>query len=128
MTPQSENFNPNAKKDNGSCNLWKSKFLGKYKGTWKCESAQKDMTVVVADAAGDNVSLLLTFSDGAHNFRAKISSKNTFLIEPQPFTANDANYTVTGIGVLNTNSTITFECKYLLNGIETESCMFNGSK
>lgn len=128
MTPQSENFNPNAKKDNGSCELWKNRFLGDYIGTWKCNADQKEMTVTVADEEGDNVSLLLTFNDGSHHLIAKVNAKNSFKIEEQPYTAAGVNYTASGIGVLNTNSTITFECKYMLNGFETEACTFSGSK
>ena len=129
MTPQSENYNPDAKKDNGSCDLWKNKFLGTYSGTWKCDApTQKDMTVTVSDAEGDNVSLVLTFSDGSQKLITKVNTKNSFKIDAQAISTERGNETVSGIGLLNTNATITFECRYMIDGIESTTCIFNGSK
>ncbi|MBR9922840.1 MAG: hypothetical protein GYB31_18590 [Bacteroidetes bacterium] len=98
--PMSDNYDPEAQKDDGSCIPWSDKFIGTYAAERSCtgEVPQNGNLVVTRSSTGEQV-LLFTFDD--LNFTGEVVTTSSVIINNQTINYQGQEVNVSGTGSLD---------------------------
>ncbi len=80
----SHNFNPEADFDDGSCDLWRSKFLGDFNAVEKCANFYEYPMQIVSGVIDFDHIIIQNFGDFGINLNARASGE-AIIIDNQSF-------------------------------------------
>lgn len=120
--PASENFDPDARRDDGSCISVTEKFLGTYNVEEECSSDYYSYTMSVTASSSDDFGIIIAnFGDFQKAITAKVEG-DFISIPDQTINNNSGNISITsGLGEINGN-TLTITYSYTIDGSATEIC------
>ena len=122
--PKSDNYNPEARKDDGTCILWKDKFIGTFSGINNCTPGSS-FDITVTGTADD--STLIIEDNNQTIFNAYASSEFEATIPEQSQTSNGQQFTISGTFSLN-GSNFTMAYDFSSGGSNPVTCTATGSK
>lgn len=120
--PASENFDPDARRDDGSCIPVIDKFLGTYSVEEECSSDFYNYTMSITGSSSDDFGLVIAnFGDFQQPVTARVDG-DFISIPDQSFSNNNGSINITnGLGELQ-GSTLTITYSYTIDGSATEIC------
>lgn len=109
-----ENYDPDAVFDDGSCILARDKFLGTFHVSSECQS---DYSCVISEAPGDFAIVIVGLADTLGDIDAKIYGQNITIEQQQVNT----RVTIEGAGVYVEDNAISlsYRMRFTENGAET---------
>ncbi len=126
---QSDNYDPDAKEDDGTCIPWKNKFIASYTFTESCDgSTPATYTLTITPSASAENKVIMTLSDGVASlaFTATVTGETSLQIENQTVNAGGISLTIQGSGSIAGNTlSLNYIVSYL--GI-SENCSGTGIK
>ncbi|MCB0704564.1 MAG: hypothetical protein KDC34_04615 [Saprospiraceae bacterium] len=125
--PMSDNYNPDAKKDDGTCTPWRDKFLATYSVEQSCtgEAAKTGTLVASASSKGENMVL---FSFDGLNFTGTVATSTSIVIESQTINYQGQDVNITGSGAL-TESNKSLTLNFTISaGVVNSVCGISGTK
>ena len=120
--PASENYDPEAKDDDGTCIPITEKFLGTYTVLEECSTDTYTYTMSITDSSSDGFTIVMAnFGDFQQAVTATVDGK--FLSIPdQTIINNSGNISImSGLGEINGNS-LTLTYSYSIDGGVVEVC------
>ena len=122
--PKSDNYNADAKKDEGTCVPWRDKFIGSYSSVDNCATAGSTYTLTITSSSVDEDKILI--SDGTLSFDGEVTGESTANIPNQ--TGNESGYSYTISGSLDiSGNTITMNYTFSSQGASV-TCLVTGNK
>jgi len=97
---QSENYDSEAKKDDGTCVPWRNKFLGTYSAVENCTSGNGSYTLTVSESSAGAVNVILNI-DGI-TISGTVSG-NSITMPNQTVIITGFSFTFSGSGQLSGN-------------------------
>lgn len=124
--PFSDNYNPEATEDDGSCVLAREKFLAQYNVNEACPSGNFTYTInIVASTTADNAVIINNLGGSNAPVNATVDG-NSITIPNQNITSQGLAISLNGSGALNGNLLIINYTFNLAGG--GESCSMNCTK
>lgn len=124
---KSDNFDPKAKKDDGSCVPWRDKFASDYSGINACAgSADESVSFVIAQSSTVEDGIVISVPSEGLLFTATVDSQNGFTIEQQDISYQGSIISISGSGSL-TGKTVTISYS-LVSGPLTVPCTLTGDQ
>ncbi|MEZ4771953.1 MAG: hypothetical protein R3D00_02145 [Bacteroidia bacterium] len=124
--PNSDNYDVDAKKDDGSCIPSRDKFIGQYTVSESCPSGNYTFEInIVASASADNAIIINNLGDLGAAVNATVS-QSSVTIPNQNITASGFAVSVNGSGSINGNLLI-INYSYNFSG-GGETCSMNSTK
>ncbi|MBK6622079.1 MAG: hypothetical protein IPH04_15585 [Saprospirales bacterium] len=125
--PMSDNFDPKAKKNDGSCVPWRDKFAANYTGINACAgSADEGVSFVIAQSSTTEDGIVVSIPSEGMLFTAKVDSQNGITIAEQDISYQGSIISISGSGSL-TGKTITISYS-LTSGPLTVPCTLTGDQ
>lgn len=129
--PESDNYDPDAEEDDGTCVPWRDKFVGTYNAAEVC-AGQIDETGVltVTPSGAKENALVFTFTSDtqSYTFSGEVDDSRTLTIPVQTITLNGLPTGMTGQGSLaNNNTSLDLDYNFT-SGALTVICGLNGEK
>jgi len=126
--PQSDNYDPKAKKDDGSCIPWRDKFVGSYSGNNACAgSAEEVVTIAINHSGASDDGIVISVSGQNLLFTARVTSQNGITIENQEITYKGSTVNISGTGSLKNQSELMINYS-LVSGPLTIPCSVTGNQ
>jgi len=124
--PNSDNFNAEATADDGSCILWREKFIGQYNVAETCPSGTYNFAInVVQSATSEEAIIINNLGDFGQPVNATVNGSN-LTIPSQTITEDNFTLTLDGSGSIAGNIMIINYTYSVLNVGET--CTMNCTK
>ncbi|MBK8490183.1 MAG: hypothetical protein IPL49_04560 [Saprospirales bacterium] len=126
--PQSDTYDPKAKKDDGSCVPWRDKFVANYTGKNACAgSADQDISIVVTASGTTEDGVVITLSGAGLLFTATVNSKTGLVIPNQQISYQGSTVNISGTGSLKNEMELTLDYD-LSSGPLTVPCSVTGNQ
>ena len=122
--PKSDNYNPDAKKDDGTCIPWRDKFIGSYSSVDNCATAGSTYTLTITSSSVDEYKILI--SDGTISFDGEITDKSSANIPNQTGNVDGYSYTISG-SINISGNTVTMNYTFSSQGASV-TCLATGNK
>lgn len=126
--PMSDNYDPDAKKDDGSCVPWRDKFEGNYTGKNACAGApEQDISIVITPSGTLDDGVVVTVVGAGLIFTARVTSQTGLTIDNQQITYQGSTVTISGTGSLKNETELTVNYN-LVSGPLNIPCSVTGNK
>jgi len=100
--PMSDNYDPKAKVDDGSCVPWRDKFIANYTGTNACTgSSAEDVSIVITTSGTTEDGIVITVPGAGLIFTATVDAKDSFTVPVQEILYKGAPVDISGSGGLS---------------------------
>ena len=124
----SDNYDPKAKKNDGSCVPWRDKFVANYTGKNACAgSLDEDVTVVITLSGTTDDGIVVSIPSQDLLFTAKVTSQNGFAIENQEIPYKGSTVNISGTGLLKNSAEISISYN-LTSGPLNVPCSVTGNQ
>lgn len=110
-TLESDNFDPDAKKDDGSCIPWRNKFIASYTYNEVCDGDSYSGSITITPSSLSSSGLIIALNDGfdTYTFNATVVDFDRFTIPNQTMNMGGASITIEGTGTISgSNMSITY--------------------
>ena len=126
--PMSDNYDPKAKKNDGSCVPWRDKFIASYSGKNGCAgSADQDVSILITESGTTEDGVVITISGAGLLFTGTVSTKTGLTIPDQQINYQGGVVHIAGSGSLKNETELTLEYE-LTSGPLTVPCSVNGNQ
>ena len=122
--PKSDNYNPDAKKDDGTCVPWRNKFIGSFSSVDDCTTTGSIYTLTITNSSGDENKIII--SDGTRSFEAEVTDESSANIPDQTGNTDDQTYNVSG-SINISGNTLIMNYVFSSQG-NTLTCLVTGDK
>ena len=124
--PKSDNYNPDATKDDGTCVAWRDKFIASYLiNSDNCSTSPGSTYTLSLTASAVDLDKVL-FTDGYLQWEGEVSSENEITIPNQTGNANGSAFTISGNCTIS-DVNLTMNYTISTNG-QAASCVAQGAK
>jgi hypothetical protein len=126
--PMSDNYDPKAKKDDGSCVPWRDKFIATYSGDNACPgTGTADATIVISASATSDDGIVVSSLEAGVIFTARITGQQALTIPSQTILYKGEEVDISGTGTLKNETEL--EIEYTLkSGPISNACMMAGTQ
>ncbi|MCB9284124.1 MAG: hypothetical protein H6563_08640 [Lewinellaceae bacterium] len=126
--PMSDNYDPKAKKNDGSCVPWRDKFIASYSGINGCAgSANQDVSILITESGTTEDGVVITVSGSGMVFTATVSTKTGLTIPDQQINYQGGTVNISGSGSLKNETELTLDYE-LVSGPLTVPCSVTGNQ
>lgn len=124
---QSDNYDPEAKKDDGSCIPWRNKFIGTYAVTETCTGdTPVSFTLVISASSTSETGLIFTNPSG-FTFFGNVTARTMLTIPNQQVNVDGDAFNLSGSGTIDDNALL--RLTYTISfGILSTNCVSEGNK
>lgn len=128
-TLESDNFNPDADEDDGSCIPWRNKFIASYSYTESCDGFAPEtyqLTISPSSASSSGVIFSLSDGSGSITFTGSITSESSLQIPNQTLNIDGISVAIQGSGNIAGN---TLTLNYIVSALGlSNNCSGTGLK
>lgn len=126
--PESDNYDPQATVNDGSCIAWREKFNGSFTGNNACAGDGDQVTVItITPSANDEDAVVVSVPGADLLFTATVASANGLTIGKQTIPYQGSTVTISGAGTLKNGSELRIDYK-LDSGPLTVPCTLTGNQ
>ncbi len=119
--PYSDNYDPEASEEDGSCVPFSAKFLGEYRVEESCTIGNFGYLMTLNDVASDTSLVINGLGQYKTAIRARVNA-SALVIPSQTFTEQGVELTLSGDGTLD-GQIMTISYTYLFNGKPGGACV-----
>lgn len=125
---ESDNYDPEAKKDDGSCTPWRNKFIGTYAATETCTGEGPDsFTLTVTPSSTSEQGLIFSFAGAGVTFSGTVTGRTTLSIPTQQINIDGNAFTLSGTGTISETDLLRLTYTVAF-GILSTNCTTEGNK
>jgi hypothetical protein len=126
--PMSDNYDPDADENDGTCIPWRDKFLGTFSGTLGCDAdPAEDGTFQVTASGTSETGLVVTVGD--YFFLANVTDQFELTIPNQKVTIDATEYDLSGSGLISGSNNENLEMTYTFSiGMLSSTCTIDAVK
>lgn len=123
--PESDNYDEDAKDDDGSCIPWRDKFIGSYSATQSCtDTTPESLNLTLTESSLDEKTIIM--SDGTINWNAEVTGQNSLTIPLTSINVDGIAVNISGSGTITgTALRLTYT---LAAGPYATDCTLDGNK
>lgn len=126
--PQSDNYDPKAKVNDGSCVPWRDKFTGNFSGNNACAgSPEQVISIVVTPSGSQDDGIVISVPSAGLLFTAKVASTDGISIPQQTISYQNSTVDITGSGILKNGTELNISY-FLSSGPLTIPCTLTGNQ
>lgn len=126
--PMSDNYDPKAKENDGSCVPWRDKFIGNYPGKNGCAGfGEQDVNIAITASGTSDDGIVIAVPAVGLLFTAKATGSTNLIIPSQQITYQSATVTISGSGSLINDLEIQIDY-VLANPPISNICVLTGKK
>jgi len=128
-TLESDNYDPDAKEDDGSCIPWRNKFIATYNYTESCDGFAPEtyqLTITPSSSNTANIIFSLTDGTGSITFSGTVTGETSLQIPNQTINVDGISVSVQGSGSITGN---TLTLNYIVSALGlSNNCSGTGLK